>query len=113
MNRKTVYLLGSAVSVLTVHGGASASDTVTYTYDALGRLIAVSTSGGPNNGQAVSTAYDPCREPDQSFGFADRPAATVATAIAPPRRRHRRRPRRRRRRRLATSHRWRTTIRAG
>jgi len=59
MNRKTVYLLGGAIGVLSVHGYAAASDVVTYTYDALGRLVAVTTSGGPNNGQAVSTSYDP------------------------------------------------------
>lgn len=59
MNRKNGFLLGSALVALTVGNAADASDTVTYTYDALGRLIAVSTSGGPNNGQAVSAGYDP------------------------------------------------------
>src|SRR5688572_7479957 len=59
MKRRTIYLLGSAIGVIAAHGKVLASDTVTYTYDALGRLVAVSTSGGPNNGQAVSTGYDP------------------------------------------------------
>lgn len=59
MNRKNAYLLGTALCVLAAHGAAAASDTVTYTYDALGRLVAVTTSDGPNNGQAVSTSYDP------------------------------------------------------
>lgn len=37
---------------------ASASETVTYTYDALGRLVAVQTSGTVNNGQDVTISYD-------------------------------------------------------
>lgn len=37
---------------------ALASDTVNFTYDALGRLIAVATAGGPNDGMSVSTGYD-------------------------------------------------------
>lgn len=38
---------------------ANASETVTYSYDALGRLVASSTSGGPNDGVATSTQFDP------------------------------------------------------
>ena len=38
---------------------AAAGETVTYTYDALGRLTAVSTAGGPNGGAAAATGYDP------------------------------------------------------
>ncbi|MBB4100214.1 hypothetical protein [Sphingomonas kyeonggiensis] len=37
---------------------ASAQETATYQYDALGRLIATSVSGGPNNGVASSYALD-------------------------------------------------------
>lgn len=37
---------------------AQASSTTTYTYDALGRLVATSTTGTVNNGVATSTAYD-------------------------------------------------------
>ena len=37
---------------------ASASETVTFTYDALGRLTATSTSGGVANGQANSYTLD-------------------------------------------------------
>lgn len=37
---------------------AGASETVTYSYDALGRLVAVQHSGTVNNGQAQSLCYD-------------------------------------------------------
>lgn len=35
-----------ALAITSVSGSAAAGETVTYTYDALGRLIAVSRSGG-------------------------------------------------------------------
>lgn len=38
---------------------AQASSTTTYTYDALGRLVATSTTGTVNNGVTTSTSYDP------------------------------------------------------
>lgn len=37
---------------------APASETVTYTYDELGRLTSSATSGGPNEGTSVATSYD-------------------------------------------------------
>ena len=37
---------------------AAAAETVIYTYDALGRLVASSTTGGPLNGNTNSTEYD-------------------------------------------------------
>jgi YD repeat-containing protein len=38
---------------------ASASETITYTYDALGRVTAVARNGGPNSGVPTATSYDP------------------------------------------------------
>ena len=38
---------------------ASAADTTTYTYDALGRLQTVAVSGGPAGGVASGYSYDP------------------------------------------------------
>ncbi|WP_162806444.1 Ig-like domain-containing protein [Sphingosinicella terrae] len=58
MNRKSVYLLGVAVGAMAISGTGRASDTTSYSYDPLGRLVAVATTGGPNNGVAVSTSYD-------------------------------------------------------
>jgi hypothetical protein len=59
MNRKMLYCAGTVGAALSWNGAGAATDSVSYSYDALGRLVAVSTSGGPNNGQAVATAYDP------------------------------------------------------
>ena len=59
MNRKAFYLLGAAVGAVTLNGAGHANEVTTFTYDALGRLVGVATSGGPNNGLAVGTTYDP------------------------------------------------------
>ena len=37
---------------------ALGSETTIYTYDALGRLVISTRSGGPNNGMAVGTCFD-------------------------------------------------------
>ena len=52
----TVSLGGLAAAAIPA---PAASETVTYSYDALGRLVGVSTSGGPNDGVGVGTTYDP------------------------------------------------------
>jgi hypothetical protein len=48
-------------SVLALAGfaAAEAGETVTYSYDALGRLTATSTTGTVNNGVSTSLGYDP------------------------------------------------------
>jgi uncharacterized protein RhaS with RHS repeats len=51
--RKLFLLI--AASLGTAATGAEASETVTYTYDARGRLVKVERSGTVNNG--VTTAY--------------------------------------------------------
>jgi len=50
-----------AISVLVLVGTApaAASETITYTYDALGRLVTVSRSGTVNNGASANYTYDP------------------------------------------------------
>lgn len=55
---KAAYLAGAAAGALVLSESARASETTVYTYDALGRLVAVATSGGPNNGLNVATCYD-------------------------------------------------------
>ena len=59
--RQASCFLGTAAAAtaLALNGTALASETITYTYDALGRLVGVSTSGGPNDGVGVGTTYDP------------------------------------------------------
>jgi len=49
--------LGTALSA-TIAIPASATETVTYVYDALGRLVGQTTSGTVNNGDAVTFCYD-------------------------------------------------------
>jgi hypothetical protein len=47
-----------ASSVIAVVSAAQASETVTYSYDALGRLTASSSSGTVNNGATSTIGYD-------------------------------------------------------
>lgn len=49
-----VALLGVAIATPTC-----AAETVTYSYDALGRLVGSSVSGGPSSGVNTTIAYDP------------------------------------------------------
>jgi Calx-beta domain len=53
--------LASVAAALTLAASpAIASETISYSYDALGRLVATSTTGtAPTNGQSVSTTFDP------------------------------------------------------
>jgi hypothetical protein len=51
------FFLASSTCALAT--GALASETTTYTYDALGRLISSASSGTVNNGLATTIAYDP------------------------------------------------------
>ncbi len=51
------YLAAAALALLPTI--ASASETVTYSYDAKGRLTNVQHTGGPASGTAVAYAYDP------------------------------------------------------
>jgi hypothetical protein len=48
-----------AASAIALAGAAEASETTTYAYDALGRLVATSSTGTVNNGVATGIAYDP------------------------------------------------------
>ena len=53
------YILsGCAIAALVASTAAIASETVTYTYDARGRLKVVAHSGGPSNGKSTSYSYD-------------------------------------------------------
>ena len=69
----------SAGAVLAAPAAAAASDTVSYTYDALGRLVAVATVGGRNDGVAVSTGYDPAGN-RASYGVSGTGASGAAPA---------------------------------
>jgi hypothetical protein len=54
--RKPAALL--ALSALFVSAAAIAAETITYRYDARGRLVKVERSGNVNNGVNTSYAYD-------------------------------------------------------
>lgn len=47
-----------AALLIVVAAPASAAETITYTYDALGRLVKVVHSGTINNGQQTTYAQD-------------------------------------------------------
>ncbi len=53
---KMLFVFASCVAL--TPNIARASSTTTYTYDALGRLVAANTSGTVNNGLSVTTTYD-------------------------------------------------------
>lgn len=59
MNRTAAYVIVTVVGACVVHAGGLASETVYYSYDPLGRLVRVTTSGGANKGLTVTTDYDP------------------------------------------------------
>ncbi len=57
VHRKSVLLSGCGVVALLFATSARA-ETVTFSYDALGRLTASSVSGGPNGGVTMKTCFD-------------------------------------------------------
>ena len=59
MGRRTTWLALICVIVIPVTVAAQTQETTTYTYDALGRLITSTISGGPNDGTQTGTSFDP------------------------------------------------------
>jgi YD repeat-containing protein len=55
---KHVYYLGTAITLLVMSGVVNAAETITYKYDALGRLITKSTAGSINTGKKITVCYD-------------------------------------------------------
>ncbi len=53
---KPILLLGA--SLLALSSAAQATETITYSYDARGRIIEVKRSGTVNNGVVTSYAFD-------------------------------------------------------
>ncbi|HWT12970.1 MAG TPA: hypothetical protein VN231_09475, partial [Allosphingosinicella sp.] len=49
----------AVAAALAAPAAAGASETATYSYDVLGRLTGVATSGGPNDRLSVAASYDP------------------------------------------------------
>jgi YD repeat-containing protein len=58
--RRRLFLASTSLAATTCAMMVSAqSSTETYTYDALGRLVRVVTTGGQNNAETQSICYDP------------------------------------------------------
>lgn len=58
MSLKTTIIAAASISGLLGAVAASATETITYTYDARGRLIQVNHSGSVNNGVQTTYAQD-------------------------------------------------------
>lgn len=81
-NRGVRIFLAAAGCALAASG--QASETTIYQYDALGRLVAVNTSGTVNNGLATAIGYDPAgnRSTYSVAGSTAPPPTTGATSFA-------------------------------
>lgn len=55
---KTIALVATGASIVSATV-AWATETITYTYDAKGRLVAATHSGSVNNNVMVNYAFDP------------------------------------------------------
>lgn len=55
--RRQTFLAASALALL-APGAAIASETISYSYDARGRLVHVARSGTVNNGVSAAYSYD-------------------------------------------------------
>jgi hypothetical protein len=58
MSIKKSISLCAAIAVVLPFAAANAQETTTYTYDARGRVVNVTKSGGPENGVQTSYTYD-------------------------------------------------------
>ena len=72
-----------ATSLFALVSAAQASETTTYSYDALGRLTATSSSGTVNNGVATSVGYDPAGN-RSSYSMTDGSAPPPPPPSPPP-----------------------------
>lgn len=57
MPRKSV-VAAAILTVIAIAGAAAASETITYTYDAKGRLVKVEHSGTVNNNTVANYSFD-------------------------------------------------------
>ena len=65
MNRRTIIELVSTAIITAIAGVAAASETVTYSYDALGRLVKTQHAGSINNNVISNYVYDPAGSRNQ------------------------------------------------
>lgn len=55
---RTIVAFGGLLTGLPLSGTSAASETLTYTYDALGRLVVTKSTGTVNSNQTHSICYD-------------------------------------------------------
>lgn len=77
-------LVGTSLGALAAVGATAQSSTETYSYDALGRLISVVTSGGQNNAEAHSICYDDAGNRTQYVSDTSGAAASCTGGTPPP-----------------------------
>lgn len=84
MKRVGALMGVSALALMSAGSSAAPTETTTYSYDALGRLVTSSRAGGPNNGLAMATCFDPAGNRAQYFvGTTGMPACAAPTPTSP------------------------------
>ena len=67
---------------LVLLAGQASGETITYSYDALGRLTASSVDGGPNGGTNTATTFDAAGN-RSSYSVSGRTTARDASPLEP------------------------------
>jgi YD repeat-containing protein len=67
MRARSLLLAGVACAVLLAGPSSQASENTVYVYDALGRLITSTRTGGPSSGVTMATCFDPAGNRSQYF----------------------------------------------
>jgi YD repeat-containing protein len=74
----------SGLALVVQATGAQASTTTTYSYDALGRLVATSNTGTVNNGLTSATTYDKAdNRSNYTIAGASKPDTKSAVVVVP------------------------------
>lgn len=79
--RRIAILLGSLGSAIGIASVAHGQETVTYSYDVHGRLIATTTANGPNNGAQVAYTLDKA-DNRKTLTVADAPQVIFVVPLA-------------------------------
>lgn len=82
MRMRCLLMTGVAAAALLNGTTASASENVTYTYDALGRLVATTRTGGPSGGVTMGTTFDPAGN-RTSYTISGSPSSTPTPTPGP------------------------------
>lgn len=79
LRHRRVLLLASCAVAGAVGSVANGAETVTYSYDAQGRLRTSSVSGGPNNGTNTAICYDAASNRERYVTTVSGAAACITT----------------------------------